>query len=143
MDGHSPVRVGEGLFIPPQALAGKRILIVEDEMLVVLLLESTLADFGCIVVGSCSTVAEALKAVEAETLLFDAALLDVNLNGERVFPVAYALAERHIPFLFVSGYGAGALPPNCPRDWVVCAKPFKVDDLAAMLLATIARADRS
>ena len=123
--------------IPPQTLAGKRVLIVEDETLVALLLEDTLADFGCIPVGPpCNTVAKALEVVGAETLPFDLALLDVNLKGEKVYPVAYALAERHIPFLFVSGYGEKALPPGL-SDWKVCVKPFTVSELAAMMEAVV------
>jgi CheY-like chemotaxis protein len=117
-----------------ETLAGKRVLIVEDEALVALLLEISLSDFGCIPVGPCNSLAKALQAVETGT--FDLAVLDVNLNGEKVYPVAYALAERHIPFLFVSGYGQNALPPG-RSDWKVCVKPFKTNDLAAMLLAVM------
>ena len=63
-----------------------------------------------------------------------------NLNGEKVYPVAYALAERHIPFLFVSGYGENALPPG-RSDWKVCVKPFKINDLAAVLSAVMLNAN--
>jgi two-component SAPR family response regulator len=119
----------------PQTLAGKRVLIVEDEALVAFMLECFLAEVGCIPVGPCNSVAKALEAVWTEA--FDLAVLDVNLNGEMVYPVAYALAERHIPFLFVSGYGKSAIPPG-RNDWKVCVKPFTIDDLAAMLVAVIA-----
>jgi CheY-like chemotaxis protein len=115
-------------------LAGKRVLVVEDEALVAILLEECLSDFGCIPVGPCNSLAKALEAVETET--FDLAVLDINLNGEKVYPVAYALAERHIPFLFVSGYGNTGIPPD-RNDWKVCTKPFKTDNLAAMLLAVM------
>ena len=118
--------------VAPQTLAGKRVLIVEDEALVAFMLEDALAEFGCIPVGPCSSVATALKLIGAET--FDLALLDINLNGEKVYPVAYALAERHIPFLFVSGYGNDGLPPGRSK-WKVCMKPFTFNDLAEMLLA--------
>lgn len=119
------------------ALAGKRVLIVEDEALIALMLEHVLADFACVPVGPCNTLTAALTAVERET--FDLALLDINLFGEKVYPVADALTERHIPFLFLSGYGEEGIPPG-RRGWKVCAKPFKVKDLAAMLSAVIADA---
>jgi hypothetical protein len=80
-------------------------------------------------------VAAALSAVRTET--FDVAVLDINLRGERVYPVAEALMDRQIPFLFVSGYGDTAIPPE-RRDWIVCAKPFLAQDLAAGLSAVLA-----
>ena len=123
--------------VASQALAGKRVLIVEDEALVALLIEDVLAEFLCVPVGPCNTLAAARAALETET--FDVALLDINLFGEKVYPVAYALAERHIPFLFVSGYGEEGIPPG-HSDWKICTKPFKVNDLAAMLAAVMADA---
>ncbi len=89
---------------------------------------------GCVPVGPCSTVAAALGAVREQD--FDIALLDVNLSGERVYPVATALRERHIPFLFLTGYGEKAIPAEHP-DCKVCAKPFKADDLSALLASLI------
>jgi CheY-like chemotaxis protein len=118
------------MMVAPRVLSGKRVLIVEDELLVALMIEDFLAEFGCTPVGPCSTVAKALDVVRTETL--DLAVLDINLNGEMVYPVANALVARRIPFLFVSGYGeASVLPAH--SDWKVCGKPFKGDDLAVML----------
>ncbi len=117
----------------PKVLCGKRVLIVEDELLVALMLEDFLIEFGCIPVGPYSSVTKALEALGTEAI--DLAVLDVNLDGEMVYPVAYALTERHLPFLFVSGYGEEAILPG-HDDWLVCTKPFKGDDLAAKL-ATI------
>jgi hypothetical protein len=62
--------------------------------------------------------------------------LDVNLAGEKVYPVAEILTERHIPFLFLSGYGDEAIPAD-RRDWMVRAKPFKGADLTTMLSAAL------
>ena len=115
-------------------LAGKRVVVVEDELLVALMLEDFLNDFGCDVVGPCGTVEKALHVVRTEAL--DLAVLDVNLAGERVYPVAEALAERQIPFLFLSGYGEEAIPPG-HADWKVCAKPFRGAELAGMLSAVL------
>ena len=94
---------------PDSRLQGKRVLVVEDEMLVALLIEDLLTDLGCIVLGPFNTVAKALRAALMEG--FDLALLDVNVAGEKIFPVADALAARHIPFLLMSGYGENAIPP--------------------------------
>ncbi len=117
------------------SFAGKRVLVVEDEALVAMLIEDFLVEFGCDMVGPFGTVASALEAARAEA--FDFALLDVNLQGDKVYPVAELLTERHIPFVFLSGYGDGAIPPGRPA-WKVCAKPFRVNDLAALLSATMA-----
>jgi hypothetical protein len=64
-------------------------------------------------------------------------VLDVNLRGKKVYPIAEALSDRHIPFLFVSGYGDDAIPPG-HDTWKVCAKPFKGNDLVRMLSAALA-----
>jgi CheY-like chemotaxis protein len=122
------------MFVAPPVLVGKRVLIVEDELLVALLIEDLLVDLGCSIVGPCSSVAKALEAARIEA--FDLAVLDVNLRGEKVYPVAEVLAERHIPFLFLSGYGDEAIPSG-RSAWKVCAKPFKGDDLAEMLSALL------
>src|SRR5215207_9010569 len=115
--------------MPPE-LAGKRVLVVEDEMLVSLLLEDMLADAGCIVVGPFARVVDALAAAKIEVL--DLALLDVNIAGEKVFPVAYALEERGVPFLFVTSYGKAALPEDRP-DWEAVSKPFLSEQLTECL----------
>ena len=101
------------------------------------LIEDHLTDFGCIPVGPFHSVAEALEAVQSEA--FDVALLDVLLRGEKVYPVADALAERDIPFLFLSGYGPGANPPG-HSERKICSKPFTAGDLTASLTAVLAEA---
>ena len=111
-------------------LAGKRVLVVEDELLVAMLVEDVLAEAGCVVVGPFARVGDALAAAKSEAV--DAALLDVNVAGEMVFPVAHALEERSIPFLFVTGYGQAALPKDRP-DWEACAKPFHPEQLTERL----------
>lgn len=112
------------------SLKGLRVLVVEDEMLVSLLIEDILTDEGCTIVGPYHRFEGALVAARSETI--DVAVLDVNLAGIKVFPVAEALAERGIPFLFLSGYGQGVVPAAHP-EWRVCSKPFRPDDLASML----------
>jgi DNA-binding response OmpR family regulator len=112
--------------MPPE-IAGKRVLVVEDEMLVALMVEDMLADAGCIVIGPFARVSDALAAIKGEAL--DFALLDVNVAGEKVFSVARALEKRGVPFLFVTGYGQAALPPDRP-DWEAVVKPFVPKQLA-------------
>jgi CheY-like chemotaxis protein len=115
-------------------LVGKRILVVEDEMLVSLLIEEALSDSNCIIMGPYDRVPAALEA--ARTLALDAAILDVNLAGTKVFPVAEMLSARGIPFLLLSGYGPGATPPEHP-SWPVCSKPFRTEQLIVMLAEQI------
>ena len=119
----------------PSNLAGARVLVVEDEMLVSLLIEDILADSKCIIVGPYDRVPAALEA--ARTLALDAAILDVNLAGTKVYPVAEMLSARGIPFVLLSGYGAGAAPAE-HASWQVCSKPFKFEQLIAMLVEQIA-----
>jgi PAS domain S-box-containing protein len=88
---------------PPDRIAASRIMIVEDEALVAMILEDQLEDLGLSIVSSCNSVSEAIKAINRRPP--EAAILDVNLGGELVYPVADVLLERGIPFLFVTGYG--------------------------------------
>lgn len=118
------------------ALSGRRILVVEDEMLVAMLMEDILADLGCVVVGPAARVADALERVRTEAL--DCAFLDVNVAGERVFPVADALAERNVPFIFVSGYGEDVLEPRFAGRPAL-KKPFPPSEIETVLKRHLAR----
>lgn len=103
-----------------------RILVVEDEFLVGALLEQDLQAAGCVVVGPFASLASATYASRHE--VFDLAVLDVNLNGQLVYPLADELAERHIQFIFVSGYGLHSMPEEyrtAPR----VAKPYNLATL--------------
>jgi CheY-like chemotaxis protein len=121
--------------MPLRGLAGARILIAEDEVLVSVLLESALADLGCAPVGPVGSVAEAVALAETENLT--AAVLDVNLRGESVYPVADALRSRGIPFLFITGYRRGELPPP-HADAPTLEKPFD-DSMLADALRSLTR----
>ncbi len=113
----------------------KRVLLVEDDSLVAMLVEDMLDELGFRVQTSAANLSAALAAVAGGG--FDLAVLDVNLAGEPVFPVAEALDAAKIPFIFASGYGAGGVP----EAWAgrpVAAKPFRVDDLDAVLQAALA-----
>jgi CheY-like chemotaxis protein len=115
-------------------LVNARILVVEDEMLVAALLEDRLAALGCRVIGPATAVADALELLKTEEV--DAAVLDVNIGGEKVFPVADALAARNIPFLFATAYGAGGVvEPHNRRD--VLDKPYQARALEHALRSAL------
>ena len=107
-------------------LAGRRILVVEDEMLVLMNMEYLLADLGCSNVVAAARVDQALALLE--TQVFDAALLDVNLNGNESYAVADALAARGIPFAFTTGYSADGMNKGY-GETLVLRKPYQADAL--------------
>jgi CheY-like chemotaxis protein len=115
---------------PNQAASGLRVLLVEDESLVAMLLEDMLTELGHQVVGPVSRIGKALELARSEQL--EAAILDVNLNGLEVYPVAAVLAARGIPFVFATGYGKRSLPaPYDSRPTL--SKPFQQQDVRAVL----------
>jgi CheY-like chemotaxis protein len=111
-------------------LSGRRVLVVEDEMLILLMTEDMLADLGCESVTAAATVSQALALIDAE--VFDAAMLDMNLNGDKTQSVAGALATRGVPFVFATGYSDRDVREGY-LDRPVLKKPFKCEELAAML----------
>jgi len=113
----------------------RRVLLVEDDGLVAMLVEDMLDELGFVSIGNPGSVSEALAALAQGG--FDIAILDVNLNGERVFPVADALIEDGRPFVFATGFGAADIP-EMYRCWPVAAKPFRLDDLETALNAAMA-----
>lgn len=108
------------------SLAGFRVLVVEDEMLIGLMIEDTLQELGCVVVGPVGKLDAALRLATGEVL--DVAILDVNIRGGHVYPVAEQLRARGVPFVLASGYEDWALDEafrNQPR----LNKPFSAKDL--------------
>jgi CheY-like chemotaxis protein len=108
----------------------KSVLVVEDEYLIRMLLEDMLTDLGYGVAAAVGTVAEASKF--AANGSFSAAILDVNLDGQEIFPVADILAKRSLPFVFVTGYGERSLPERY-RGRPALQKPFQAEQLSATL----------
>jgi CheY-like chemotaxis protein len=111
-------------------LSGRKVLVVEDEMIVVWLLEDMLVDLGCAIVGPANSVNQALAMIDAEA--FDAAVLDVNLDGQMSYPVADALTARGMPFVFSTGYDKDTLRDGY-RTFPVLQKPFHRSELGDAL----------
>ena len=105
---------------------GLRVLLVEDEIMVALLLETMLSDLGHQVVGLAARLEKGLDMVEREAI--DLAVLDININGQEVYPIAEALETRGIPFIVATGYGStGVHPAYSGRP--VLQKPYRREDL--------------
>lgn len=123
------------------ALQGLRILLVEDNFLAAEVVSDMLASNGCIVVGPVGRVEDGLHLAADEAL--DGAVLDVNLGGEHCYPIAQVLRERHVPFLFLTGYEDLTMLPSELRTTPRIGKPVLAQDLVAALRAISApRSDR-
>lgn len=114
----------------PSSLAGKRVLVVEDEPLIAMVLCDYLSDAGCIPVGPAQNLERALALVDTE--VFDAALVDGNLAGRSVDQLALALTQRNVPFAFVTGYGREALPAPFQEAMIV-EKPFTQEQIVGSI----------
>jgi DNA-binding response OmpR family regulator len=113
--------------MPDHALAGRSVLLVEDEYLIADTLALAFEDAGAEVIGPAPTVAQALALIEGGSRI-DVAVLDANLGGERAWPIAETLAQRAIPFLLVTGYDASSLPPQFQHA-VRLEKPVNFDEV--------------
>jgi len=113
---------------------GKRILVVEDEMMIRMLLQDMLDQLGYTIAAEAGRIDEALDA--ANTREFDLAILDVNLNGDTIGLVADALVARGKPFVFSTGYGEQGLP-EAYRNRPMLKKPFQMDGLSQMLQSAL------
>lgn len=111
-------------------LQGLRVLAVEDEFTILLMLENMLADLGCRLVGSAGRMADALALTQ--TTAPEAAVLDVNLAGHSVYPVAERLVTRRVPIVFATGYGITGIDPAW-RSCAILDKPYQAHDLAIAL----------
>ena len=128
--------------IPPpceavkEALAGKRVLLVEDSGFLCFALEQTLREAGCEIVGPCSRLEEAMD--EASHHELDCALLDINLRGEMVSPLAAHLRERGVPFVLTSAYSEHELPADLIGEPQI-RKPFTDKQVLESLASVLAR----
>jgi PAS domain S-box-containing protein len=124
----------------PVAIAGNRVMIVEDEALVAMALRDTLGDLGFAVLGPFNRISEAMIALRNNRV--DAAVLDVNLGGELIYPLADVLAADHVPFVFITGYGAEEIEPRY-ASVPILQKPIEVGALEAVFTCPQAKAGAS
>jgi CheY-like chemotaxis protein len=117
-------------------LSGLRILVVEDEMMVLMIIEDMLGDLGCESVTAAGTVNQAIALIDSQ--VFDAAMLDMNLDGTKSHAVDDALAVRGVPFIFATGYSADDMRDGY-RNRPVLQKPFKFEELVENLTRLTAR----
>ena len=113
------------------SLVGQCVLLVEDEYLIAMELTDELKGKGAQVIGPVASVNEALQLIES-TDRIDSAVLDINLNGEMVFPVVDALMERDVPFLFLTGYDQVAIPAHY-TDAAHYMKPVSLTEIMKTL----------
>lgn len=111
-----------------------RVLVLEDEATVALMIEDMLEDIGCVVAASAAHVDQAMKYLEEAS--FDVAVLDVNVGGTLSYAVAEALQRRGIPFIFSTGYGEAGLAAEYRQSEVI-QKPFRMEDLQGALLRAL------
>jgi CheY-like chemotaxis protein len=125
-------RHGEKMSSEPNAAVGRRILVVEDELMIRMLLDGMLEDIGYTMTAEAGAIEEAVALAKKGD--FDAAILDVNLNGQPITPVVEALIERGLPFVFATGYGARGVP-EAYRNNPTLQKPFQTEALEQALKA--------
>ena len=113
------------------AFAGRRVLVVEDEYLVSLATTDLLESVGCVILGPVARLAKAVRLAQSEA--FDAAVLDVDVAGEMVWPVAEVLVRRGVPFLFLSAYAHQDVVPARFAAVVRLDKPLEKDRLLRCL----------
>ena len=117
-------------------LRDRRILVVEDEYLIAMMLRDALEDVGSVVVGPVPSVEKAIKTIAADSNI-DAAILDVNLGGVMAYPVAEALIARNIPFVFTTGYEDATLRARFPKIRN-CHKPYLFPNMEKTLAGALA-----
>ncbi len=130
----------ERKIVSAEGFAGVRVLIVEDEAMILMLLQDMLEDLGCIVVGMASEIDEARRTARESDL--DLAILDVNLGGTETYPVADILRGRGIPYVFSTGYGASSLHAD-HQDRPTLQKPFVEADLLRCITQGLGRAGKA
>jgi CheY-like chemotaxis protein len=115
-------------------LRGLKVFVVEDESLVAMQLEDMLLDFGCDLVGIAMRVGRAMEMLAtAETL--DLAILDVNIGGDKVYPVAEALRTRGVPIIFATGYGRAGVEPDW-QSYEILQKPYTAQEVAEKIVTS-------
>lgn len=123
---------------PP--LSGLRLLLVEDEAMIAMMVEDMLSELGCVVVEVAGSVSRGLAVADKGALEIDGAVLDVNLGTETVYPVAEALRARGVPFVFSTGYSTAGIEAAYAGVPIV-PKPYELHTLERQLLAVMRPSD--
>jgi CheY-like chemotaxis protein len=130
----APAQVSAGGDLrPSNGIRRKRILVVEDESLIAMMIAQMLGELALEVVGPCGKVADAIAAIEREQI--DGGILDINLGGEMAYPIARMLQSRKVPFVFMTGYGSDTVASPFP-DVRVFKKPIAREVLEELFAAT-------
>jgi CheY-like chemotaxis protein len=116
---------------------GGSVFLVEDEVMIRMMVAEMLEELGYRVAAEAGEIGEAIKLVQSTE--FDLAILDVNVNGKVISPVAELIKARNRPFIFATGYGSSGLPEEY-RDRPMLQKPFQIDTLAQMIETTLGSA---
>jgi DNA-binding response OmpR family regulator len=120
----------------PAPLSGLRLLLVEDETMVAMLVEDMLLELGCVVVEVAGSVSTGLALAGDEALAIDGAVLDINLGSETVYPIAQALKAKGVPFIFSTGYSTGGIEADF-AGVPILAKPYEIRALERQLMAAL------
>jgi CheY-like chemotaxis protein len=110
--------------------SGGSVFLVEDEVMIRMMVADMLGELGYVIAAEAGEISEAIKL--AQSIEFDLAILDVNVNGKVISPVADLIAARNRPFIFATGYGSSGLPAEY-RDRPALQKPFQIETLARMI----------
>ena len=116
--------------------SGGSVFLVEDEVMIRMMVTDMLEELGYSVAAEAGEIGEAMKL--AQSAEFDLAILDVNVNGKVISPVADVLAARKRPFIFATGYGSSGLPAEY-RDRPALQKPFQIETLARTIEQALKR----
>ena len=118
----------------PAKPSGGAVFLVEDEVMIRMMVADMLEELGYSIAAEVGEIDQAIRL--ARITSFDIAILDVNVNGKLISPVAEVIAARNRPFIFATGYGTQGLPPEY-RDRPALQKPFQMETLAAMIERTL------
>jgi CheY-like chemotaxis protein len=124
----------EEKYLSKRELSNRKVLVVEDEMMIAMLIEDMLDELGCELVGPATNVPRALELIGKEQV--EVAVLDLNLDGKDTYAIADALRQKNVPFIFATGYGSTGMRPEY-GDRPVLQKPFQAKDLETALVEAL------
>ena len=127
-------RVGKDSIMMATRPEGCSVFLVEDEVMIRMMVADMLEELGYSVAAEAGEISEAVRL--AQSTVFDLAILDVNVNGKVITPVAELIKARNLPFIFATGYGSSGLPEDY-RDRPALQKPFQLETLAQMINSTL------